>query len=650
MRRFYFVVIIICILLGSIIFADYFVGTIKKYDQIRSETLLFQTEVAPLITTTRRLQPNLNDRFNNETDEKLDTQRLFRTDEYGMVLGPSEVTYSTSSKKILFLGGSTTENNEVDEQFRFPFLAPFQLSKDSNFLYEGINAGVRGHTTSDSLNLYLNHPSPKIREAEIVIVMHNINDRLKLTLNESYKSNLHNKSNLTLNGIFGEAKYLLDSFWNWAILKSNLLFLIDKIISKTKSYGQNENIIFINENALDKYSGIAPSRIKLYEQNLRNLVAVIKANKQMPILMTQPLGKYSKDQTVFNDAIRQVGISEKVKIIDLARKIESLKSPDIFFLSDNIHFNNSGSKWASYEIAHYLQVQGIIKKNTISKPTMNCPDLLIGSGSLINSPLHEDIFRGRYPSFDKNEKRILFQENNSFGSFIAIYDFKNGFRRDLVKSPDPHGLEHPTWVDDNKIIYTYRSGDKRQLTILQLNDNTSRPLFANQKIQGAISNIGPDGSIYFAGYQNLSEKPPELYVYNKSHDNPKVFNSGAESWRPFSTIDNQVYFINNKSGVFQIYSKKVDDITDFSRRVIPTDFEQWDPTISDDGKLLAFAQREAQNFDIYILKINNNNEIKERILSTTEDEWDPRFSPSGRYLIYAATSPFGDQIRAKCLK
>ena len=47
-----------------------------------------------------------------------------------MVLGPSEVDYSKSSK-ILFLGGSTTENNEVDEQFRFPFLAPFQLSKDS---------------------------------------------------------------------------------------------------------------------------------------------------------------------------------------------------------------------------------------------------------------------------------------------------------------------------------------------------------------------------------------------------------------------------------------------------------------------------------------------------------------------------------------
>ncbi len=647
MKIIYFRTVAACLVLFSILFAEYIAGNIEKYGHIRFETLLFQSEAVPLITTTRRLQPNLNDRFKNETDEKNDSPRLVRTDEYGMVLGPSEVDYSKSSK-ILFLGGSTTENNEVDEQFRFPFLAPFQLSKDSKFLYEGINAGVRGHTTSDSLNLYLNHPSPKIREAEIVIVMHNINDRLKLTVNESYKSNLQNKSDLSLDGVFNQAKYLLILFWDWAVLKSNLLFLFDKVISKN-IINTNGERIYVNENALDQYTGIAPARIDLFKQNIKNLVAVIKANNQIPILMTQPLGKFSEDQNVFNDAILQVGISEKVNIIDLAKEIESIKSPSIFFLSDNIHFNNTGSKWAAYEIAKSLQKQGLIQKHTNLKPTTNCPDLLVGSGSLLTSPLHDDILRGRYPSFDKKENRILFQENNSFGSSIALYDLTNGHRKELIKSSDPLGLEHPTWIDDNQIIYTQRSGDKRQLTILQLNNNTSRPLFDNEKIQGAISNIGPDGSFYFAGYENLSKKPPELYIYNTAQTKPRVFNIGGESWRPFSTTDGQVYFINNKSGIFQVYSKKNNDLIDFSQRVIPTQFEQWDPATSEDGKQLAFAQREGKDFDIYILKLIKDNQKKYRVASTTEDEWDPRFSPSGRYLIYAATSPFGDQIRAKCL-
>ena len=131
--------------------------------------------------------------------------------------------------------------------------------------------------------------------------------------------------------------------------------------------------------------------------------------------MTQPLGKFSKDQNVFNDAILQVGISEKLNIIDLAKEIESIKSPSIFFLSDNIHFNNTGSKWAAYEIAKSLQKQGLIQKHTNLKPTTNCPDLLVGSGSLLTSPLHDDILRGRYPSFDKKE--------TSFGSMCRYANF-----------------------------------------------------------------------------------------------------------------------------------------------------------------------------------------------------------------------------------
>ena len=131
--------------------------------------------------------------------------------------------------------------------------------------------------------------------------------------------------------------------------------------------------------------------------------------------------------------LQELIYSNKLNIIDLAKEIESIKSPSIFFLSDNIHFNNTGSKWAAYEIAKSLQKQGLIQKHTNLKPTTNCPDLLVGSGSLLTSPLHDDILRGRYPSFDKKENRILFQENNSFGSSIALYDLTNGSRKELIK-------------------------------------------------------------------------------------------------------------------------------------------------------------------------------------------------------------------------
>ena len=112
MKKIYFRTVAACLVLFSILFAEYIAGNIEKYGHIRFETLLFQSEAVPLITTTRRLQPNLNDRFKNETDEKNDSQRLVRTDEYGMVLGPSEVDYSKSSK-ILFLGGCARGDESV---------------------------------------------------------------------------------------------------------------------------------------------------------------------------------------------------------------------------------------------------------------------------------------------------------------------------------------------------------------------------------------------------------------------------------------------------------------------------------------------------------------------------------------------------------
>jgi Tol biopolymer transport system component len=84
--------------------------------------------------------------------------------------------------------------------------------------------------------------------------------------------------------------------------------------------------------------------------------------------------------------------------------------------------------------------------------------------------------------------------------------------------------------------------------------------------------------------------------------------------------------------------------------VIPSKYEQWDPAISTDGSLLAFAQREGGNFDVHVMRLNSSDNKPIKRVSTAEDEWDPRFSQSGQYLLYAATSPFGDQIRAVCLK
>lgn len=648
-KKTFFSAVVIALVLGTLALAELIAGWAGNVRVVRTETRRFVNESAPLITTTRWLQPNLVDEFINEQPDASPTRRL-RTDTFGFVLGPSDVLYESSARKILFLGGSTTENNEVDEQYRFPFLSAFQLSKSSGQKFEGLNAGVRGHTSHDSLNLYLNHPSPRIREAEVVVVMHNINDRLRLTLNDSYRSNFRNASEATSTGLVGAVTGLAQSSWEWSRLNSNLLFLLDAVIRKIR-ISQGGRGIEVNERALELHTGVASARIDLFEQSLRNLIAVIKANGQIPILMTQPLGRPSVDQDAFNNAIRNVAESQSVGVVDLARTFESLSSPSHFFYDDHIHFNNFGSKWASDEIARALQrILGVAPPAAPKNP-FTCADLRIGGKSLLAAPLHEDVLRGRYPSFDRSEQRLLFQLNHAEGSAILILNVVTGFRDEVFRSSDPLGLEHPTWIDDQRILFTIRSGEDRRLMIFDLQDRKAKPLFADRELQGAIANVGFDGIFYFSGYQHADRKPPVLYALSEPGGIPRQLTlPSGESWRPFASAKGEIYFINNELGRYQVHAKKPDDPISAKRLVIPSDFEQWDPALSADGSLLTFAQREGGNFDVYFLRLDSRDQKPTRIVATAEDEWDPRISPSGRYLLYAATSPYGDQIRAVCLK
>src|SRR5262249_19665530 len=120
--------------------------------------------------------------------ESSDAPRQFRTNDVGTIIGSEQRIETADATYILFLGGSTTETNEVDEPFRFPYLVGNLLSKQSNRTFIGINLGVRGNTSRDSINLLMNHPVS--RKARYVVLMNNINDRLLLALTGTYDARL----------------------------------------------------------------------------------------------------------------------------------------------------------------------------------------------------------------------------------------------------------------------------------------------------------------------------------------------------------------------------------------------------------------------------------------------------------------------------
>lgn len=345
--------LIVC---ASIFLLDFLVGYVKDTRIFRQVTFTFKTEVAPLNTTTLHLLPSLDDSYPQEDPHQVGPRHV-RTDKYGLLVGPDYGVSSDASEKILFLGGSTTENNEVDEEFRFPYLSAKIASELSGKPYYGVNGGVRGHTSQNSINLYLNHPSPLIAESEKVVVMHNINDRLRLAIFNGYKSNIEDPPQISLRYSSNQLSGLILSAWKWLSFHSNILYLIDVSMQRILS-DKSAPSATINERTLDNNLDVNTAHLQLFKENLKTLVAIIRSKSKTPYLMTQPLSKTSNGQSSFNAALRQVADGEGVHLIDLAAFIDRQPQPEKLFFPDGIHFNNDGSSIAAKYIAAELLAPG----------------------------------------------------------------------------------------------------------------------------------------------------------------------------------------------------------------------------------------------------------------------------------------------------
>ena len=244
-----------------IISADYLLGFVNNTNQSRENSRLFREEVAPLKIQTLNLVPNLKHIYvdaERPRDERLVPEgaaRRFRTDAMGFVLNEnrSEVEAETrkvlASKTILFLGGSTTECNEVDEQFRFPAVVETLLrAAGANVRVE--NGGVRGHTSQDSINALLNRSD--FRNADIIVLMQNINDRARLAAGLGYTVQLGVVAPTTTEAVEMSFRLLCSSIWDWISYRSNIVFVAREAFFRLDPWTGKKNIV-IGSKTIDLY-------------------------------------------------------------------------------------------------------------------------------------------------------------------------------------------------------------------------------------------------------------------------------------------------------------------------------------------------------------------------------------------------------------
>ncbi len=242
-----------------------------------------------------------------------------------------------ASKTILFLDGSTTECNEVDEQFRFPAVVETLLrAAGANVRVE--NGGVRGHTSEDSINALLNQGD--FRNADIIVLMQNINDRARLAAGLGYTVQLGTVAPPTTEAVEMSFRLLCSSIFDWISYRSNIVFVARETVVRLDPWTGNKSIV-IDSKTMDLYDSDMGAHLREFENNLKIFVGVVRILGKTPVLMTQPLGVDYEGERLFNAVIRRVAANEAVQLIDLEGELGS--HPQWAFLRDNIHLNNVGS-------------------------------------------------------------------------------------------------------------------------------------------------------------------------------------------------------------------------------------------------------------------------------------------------------------------
>ena len=268
-------------------------------------------------------------------------------------------------KKLIFFGGSTTENLCIDDQNRFPALVGESLANSLDINVTVFNAGVSGNNSMHSL---LSLQAKSISEnPDLILFMHAINDLSVLLKSASYWDQPSTRDLIIVDSSRRKVSELLKKFINLIVpnFRQLLIEINDRRITNQDEF----------KDYRDQIRSSQPNLLKIqndFKASVSSFIGISKAWNLKIIMMTQPnqfyidnkvLEKiyYSRPQPItyeeflkllksFNEIIIEVSKEFDVAYIDLENIIPK---SDLFFY-DSIHLNDYGNKEVASVISKYL--------------------------------------------------------------------------------------------------------------------------------------------------------------------------------------------------------------------------------------------------------------------------------------------------------
>ena len=255
---------------------------------------------------------------------------------------------------ILVIGGSTTEERDVDDNFIWTKVLEDNLIKNNN--PKVLNAGLGGQTSYGHIQIFdLWLSRFEDLKPETTIIYLGINDALYML--ENIKNNKSNYEGRFLNSTNRDTLSYSSQINNYIqYIKNNSVFHLIYLIIKGNYLSKKYQINYNTNNDYSKFSYIKKINInknidfeiknflKYYKDNLKVLFNIVTKQNSQIIFVTQIIAKdhwLNKYLTLINKTTINYCNENSITCIDL-HNIISMNDKDDFY--DGIHTTPSGSK------------------------------------------------------------------------------------------------------------------------------------------------------------------------------------------------------------------------------------------------------------------------------------------------------------------
>jgi len=236
---------------------------------------------------------------------------------------------------IIFFGGSTVENIQVEYEERFTSKLETKINKDTSKKIQVLNGGVSGNNNINSLFSFISK-GLKYRP-EYIFLMGTLNDVGQLSRYNSYWDLDNNQS--ILNSSKSKTYIFLNylkTFWF-----TNIYYHLKSLNFLPRSSNLSSNEFKFNEFSKEEYLRII---------NLFNMISEEFGIKF--IFLTEPFFDIPNQEESIVKSLNKRILESGLSVIDL----ESLIPKEKKYFIDNTHLNKEGNELASNIIYEYLKV------------------------------------------------------------------------------------------------------------------------------------------------------------------------------------------------------------------------------------------------------------------------------------------------------